>query len=112
MGEAVDGGGHPGRVGPDQDDARVDDLRALWGAAAPTGRAPRILGLFAHPDDEVFCVGGTLARCADAGWITGIASLTQGERGQIRDAEAATRRTLGAVRVKELHAAGDALGVD
>ncbi|MET0902716.1 MAG: PIG-L family deacetylase, partial [Acidimicrobiales bacterium] len=74
--------------------------------------APRILGLFAHPDDEVFCAGGTIARCAEAGAVTGIASLTQGEAGQIRDSAAATRRTLAAVRVKELDLSATALGVD
>lgn len=35
-----------------------------------------MLGLFAHPDDEVFCVGGTIARCAQAGASTSIVSLT------------------------------------
>ncbi len=38
-------------------------------------------------------------------------SLTRGEAGQIRDAAAATRRTLGAVRATELVRAADALGV-
>jgi LmbE family N-acetylglucosaminyl deacetylase len=74
--------------------------------------SPRVLGVFAHPDDEVFCVGGTIARCAADGAVTGLVSLTQGEAGQIRDAEAASRRTLGAVRVKELEASARVLGVD
>jgi LmbE family N-acetylglucosaminyl deacetylase len=89
-----------------------DDLAAVWGPTAPTDRAPRLLGLFAHPDDEVFCVGGTIARCSDAGAVTGLVSLTQGEAGQIRAAAAATRRTLASVRFKELHESADALGVD
>jgi LmbE family N-acetylglucosaminyl deacetylase len=88
-----------------------DELAAVWGSSLPTGRAPRVLGLFAHPDDEVFCVGGTIARCAEAGAHTAIVSLTRGEAGQIRDPGAATRRTLGAVRVDELARAADALGV-
>ena len=90
----------------------TSDLAAVWGPTVPTNRAPRILGLFAHPDDEVFCVGGTIARCGQAGAVTGIVSLTQGEAGQIRDAAAATRRTLGTVRVKELDESTSALGVD
>lgn len=88
-----------------------DDLAALWGPAVPHERPLRVLGLFAHPDDEVFCVGGTIARAAAAGAETAIVSLTQGEAGQIRDSAAATRRTLGATRARELHAAAIALGM-
>ena len=88
-----------------------DDLAALWGPTEPSGRPLRVLGLFAHPHDEVFCVGGTIARAAEAGAETAIVSLTVGEAGQIRDAAAATRRTLGAVRAEELRASAAALGV-
>jgi len=73
--------------------------------------SPRILGIFAHPDDETLCAGGTLAKYASAGAQISVVSLTKGEAGQIRDASAATRSTLSAVREKELYAAGDALGV-
>lgn len=73
--------------------------------------APRILGVFAHPDDEVFCVGGSLAKYAAAGSEAMVVSATRGEAGQIRDAEVATRRTLGTVREQELRAACAALGV-
>jgi LmbE family N-acetylglucosaminyl deacetylase len=89
----------------------ANDLAALWGPAVPQGRPVRVLGLFAHPDDEVFCVGGTIARAVAAGAETAIVSLTQGEAGQIRDSAAATRRTLGAVRSGELVASAAALGV-
>ena len=75
------------------------------------GSARRLLGVFAHPDDEVFCAGGTMARAAEAGAEVMIVSATRGERGQIRDATAATRRTLGAVREGELCAAAAELGV-
>jgi LmbE family N-acetylglucosaminyl deacetylase len=75
------------------------------------GPARRLLGVFAHPDDEVFCAGGTMARAAEAGAEVMIVSATRGERGQIRDAAAATRRTLGAVRESELGAAAAELGV-
>jgi LmbE family N-acetylglucosaminyl deacetylase len=71
----------------------------------------RVLGFFAHPDDEVFCCGGTFARLADAGAEVYVVSLTRGEKGQIRDAGVATRSTLGDVRVAELHAAAAVLGL-
>ena len=72
---------------------------------------PRLLGVFAHPDDETFCIGGTLARYISQGAEAMVVSFTRGEAGQIRDAKAATRRTLGKVRATELHAACTALGV-
>jgi len=75
------------------------------------GSARRLLGVFAHPDDEVFCAGGTMARAAEAGAEVMIVSATRGERGQIRDPAAATRRTLGAAREDELRAAAAELGV-
>ncbi len=71
----------------------------------------RLLGVFAHPDDEVFCLGGTLAQWAEAGGETMIISATRGEAGQIQDARAARRGTLGAVREQELRAACARLGV-
>jgi LmbE family N-acetylglucosaminyl deacetylase len=73
--------------------------------------ARRLLGVFAHPDDEVFCAGGTMARAAEAGAEVMIVSATRGEQGQIRDPGAATRHTLGAVREGELRAAAAELGV-
>jgi LmbE family N-acetylglucosaminyl deacetylase len=71
----------------------------------------RILGLFAHPDDETFCAGGTLAKYVDAGAEAMVVSFTQGEAGQIRDAGKATRRILGKVRAQELINACEQLGV-
>ncbi len=72
---------------------------------------PRLLGVFAHPDDEVFCAGGTLAKYASQGWEAMVVSATRGQSGQIRDASAATRRTLGQVREEELREACAILGV-
>ena len=44
-----------------------------------TGRPPRILGVFAHPDDESFCAGGTLAKYAEAGAEIMVVSATRGD---------------------------------
>ena len=71
----------------------------------------RLLGIFAHPDDETVCAGATLAKYASAGAEVHVISLTKDEAGQIRDAGAATRSTLSAVREKELEAAGIELGL-
>ena len=71
----------------------------------------RILGVFAHPDDEVFCAGGTFAKYAAEGAEVRIVSFTKGDAGQIRDASVATRRTLGRVRPRELELACAELGV-
>jgi LmbE family N-acetylglucosaminyl deacetylase len=70
-----------------------------------------VLGVFAHPDDETLCAGATLAKYASAGAEVRVISLTKGGAGQIRDASAATRSTLRAVREKELAAAGVELGL-
>src|SRR4051812_19040228 len=78
---------------------------------ASSRRAPRLLGIFAHPDDETICAGGTFAKYASTGAEIRVVSLTKGEAGQIRDASAATRATLRAVREKELEAAGKELGL-
>ena len=73
--------------------------------------APRILGVFAHPDDEVFCAGGTLAKYVAAGAEAVVVSATRGEAGQIRDSKKATRATIAAVREQELRDACAVLGV-
>jgi LmbE family N-acetylglucosaminyl deacetylase len=71
----------------------------------------RILGIFAHPDDESFCAGGTLASYVASGAKVMVVSATQGEAGQIRSVGAATRRTLGRVREEEFQRACQRLGV-
>src|SRR3712207_9369064 len=68
-------------------------------------RAPRILAVFAHPDDETFCAGGTLAMYAEQGAELMVISATRGDAGQIHDSSAATRGTLGLIREQELRRA-------
>ena len=74
-------------------------------------RQPRLLAVFAHPDDETFCAGGTLAKHVAAGWEVLVVSATRGQAGQIRDPLAATRRTLGQVREREFYKACQRLGI-
>ena len=72
--------------------------------------SPRLLCVFAHPDDEVFCSGGTIAKYVGIGAEVMVVSATKGDAGQIRDAKIATRRTLGRVREQELVASCKHLG--
>lgn len=76
-----------------------------------TDKPARLLCVFAHPDDEVFCAGETLARWVATGGEAMVFSATRGEAGQIQDAHAATRHTLGIVREQELREACARLGV-
>ncbi|MHB8631445.1 MAG: PIG-L family deacetylase [Candidatus Limnocylindria bacterium] len=71
----------------------------------------RAIAAFAHPDDETFSVGGTLARAVSLGWRVTAICATRGEVGEIAPGTNATAQTLGAVREQELRAACAALGV-
>jgi LmbE family N-acetylglucosaminyl deacetylase len=77
----------------------------------PPGGPCRLLGVFAHPDDETFCAGGTFARYAEQDAEIMVVSATRGQAGQIRDAAAGTRRTIAAVREAELRLACERLGI-
>ncbi|CAN5137783.1 PIG-L family deacetylase [soil metagenome] len=70
-----------------------------------------LVTVFAHPDDETFSVGGSVAAAVDAGLRVAAICATRGEAGEIADAALATRETLGQVREGELRAACAALGV-
>ncbi|MFN2289627.1 MAG: PIG-L family deacetylase [Anaerolineae bacterium] len=72
-----------------------------------------LMAVFAHPDDESFGTGGTLARYgADADVRVVLVCATLGEAGEISDPELATPDRLGEVREQELRCATEALGVD
>jgi LmbE family N-acetylglucosaminyl deacetylase len=70
-----------------------------------------ILGVFAHPDDETYSVGGALARHTEEGIPAAILCFTRGEAGLIAEASGATRENLGEVREAELRAACAHVGV-
>ena len=71
----------------------------------------RIVGLFAHPDDEGFGSGGTLAMLARHGHSITIVCATNGDVGEISDPDLATPETLGSVRKSELRCAMDVTGI-
>lgn len=72
----------------------------------------RILAVYAHPDDECYCSGGTLAKYSAMGAETTVISATKGQAGQINDTRVATRNTLGAMREQELYQSCEQLNVD
>lgn len=74
-------------------------------------RAPRLMTIFAHPDDESFGLAGTLARATHKGYPVAVVCATRGEEGQIADPALATSENLGQVREQELRNAMAAVGV-
>lgn len=74
--------------------------------------APSILAVFAHPDDESFICGGTLARYAARGSRITLICATRGEMGRrLGVPPVATRETLPRLREQELREACAALGI-
>jgi N-acetyl-1-D-myo-inositol-2-amino-2-deoxy-alpha-D-glucopyranoside deacetylase len=70
-----------------------------------------LLCVVAHPDDETFGCGGTLAKYAGEGVRVALICGTLGEVGEISDPSLASQDNLGEIREQELRAAADALGV-
>jgi N-acetyl-1-D-myo-inositol-2-amino-2-deoxy-alpha-D-glucopyranoside deacetylase len=85
-------------------------------ASTPPGARPgpcaglRVLGVFAHPDDESFSSGGLLALATAGGAEATVACATRGEAGALMGAAAHTGQSVGDVRAAELAAACQALG--
>jgi N-acetyl-1-D-myo-inositol-2-amino-2-deoxy-alpha-D-glucopyranoside deacetylase len=71
----------------------------------------RVLAAFAHPDDEGFGSGGTLAMLVDRGAQVTLVCGTNGDVGEISDPALATPETLAQVRQQELKDAMAVTGV-
>jgi len=69
----------------------------------------RLLLIFAHPDDESFALGGTIAKAAAEGVEVWLAVATRGEAG--KTAGVCTEGQLAAVRERELRQAAGILGI-
>ena len=72
---------------------------------------PRLLLIFAHPDDESFVAAGLARRCADAGGEITLVTATRGEAGSRGDPPLCTEQELPARREAELRDAAALLGV-
>ena len=70
----------------------------------------KILAVFAHPDDETFGPGATLAKYAAEGAMVDIMVATRGEAGE-NHLEVKTNEPLGLIRERELRNADKILGV-
>ena len=72
----------------------------------------RLMGIFAHPDDESLGNGGTLAKYSSEGVETSVLVATRGEHGWFGDkADYPGPEELGRIREAELRDAADALGI-
>ena len=71
----------------------------------------RLAGVFAHPDDDSYVIGGTLLLHPGDIDLT-LVFATSGEAGPISDPELATRETLGRVRESEQRAFLRAVGYE
>ncbi|MEP7214928.1 MAG: PIG-L family deacetylase [Anaerolineaceae bacterium] len=71
---------------------------------------PTVLAVIAHPDDESYSFGGTLALAALAGWRCSVLSVTSGEGGKRHDGGPSGRAQVGLVRERELAASCALLG--
>jgi LmbE family N-acetylglucosaminyl deacetylase len=71
----------------------------------------RIACVFAHPDDETFCVGGIVAKYAAAGVPVDLFCATNGDAGKSAGVPVSSREELAAIRQRELRAAATILGI-
>lgn len=71
----------------------------------------KIIFAFAHPDDETFSSGGTIARLSQEGHEVKLITATYGEAGQVGDPPITTKDKLGEVRKKEQACAAKILGI-
>lgn len=73
-----------------------------------------LMAVHAHPDDEVFSTGGILAKSAQAGDRVVVVYCTNGEAGEMHDADLVVEEALprlGEIRVEEARKACALLGV-
>jgi N-acetylglucosamine malate deacetylase 2 len=71
----------------------------------------RLLAVFAHPDDETFRPGGTLALLAQQGVHVHVLTATRGQAGSCGEPPLCTLAELPAMRERELRCACAALGI-
>lgn len=73
---------------------------------------PKLLAVLAHPDDEAFRCGGTLALLAQQGIKIHLLTFTRGQAGSCGNPPICTREALGDVRAQELACSCRVLGLE
>ena len=71
----------------------------------------KVIFIFAHPDDETFSSGGTIAKLTKEGIEVKLITATRGEKGLVGDPPVCKKEDLGRVREAELHCAAKILGI-
>jgi len=71
----------------------------------------RLLAVVAHPDDETFGMGGTLAHYSQAGVEVHLICATRGEAGEVDPAKMEGFKSVGELREHELCCAAKELGI-
>ena len=99
------------RVVSEQDERLIASLgiESLWLRREAAAR--RLLIVLAHPDDESFGIGSTIARYADEGVSVHYACATRGEAGEVAPELLAGYENAAALRTAELTCAVQALGL-
>ncbi len=72
---------------------------------------PRLVAVLAHPDDESFGMGGTLAWYAECGAMVSLVCATRGEAGEVDQEHLSGYHSIAELRVDELNCAAKALGL-
>ena len=73
--------------------------------------SPSLALVFAHPDDETYATGGTVARYTRAGVACALYVATDGDAGKTAGIAVSSRAELGRLRRAELQAACEVLGI-
>lgn len=89
-----------------------DKLPVLNKHPLPERKPARLLAVFAHPDDETFRAGGTLALLGRGGIQVQVVTATRGEAGSCGDPPLCAPEALPALREAELRCACQSLGVE
>ncbi len=96
-----------------QDSAIPERAKEKIDATKEPAPPARVLVVHAHPDDQEFTVGGTLAKWARAGSFIVSVCVTSGDAGSNEKTDAAmTRQMLPLIREEEQRAANHVLGIN